>query len=172
MRRTLALALGLTMLPMGAHGQVEVGLDAGLALQTGFEVRSSVTTISVPTGHVRIAFAGGETISIETLLSFDRFSSDGSAFSVLSLLPGVNFSFGDGGGYVRGEVGVQRASNGNASQSQYAVGAAVGVKRPLGDSGALLRIEGGFDRWLEDADAGVEGFNQVRALFGVSAVIG
>lgn len=171
MKRVLPVVLGLLLVPGAALAQVEVGLDAGLIVRTP-DVGDNVTSISIPTGSARVGFGAGEMLSIETLLSFDRLSSGGSSFSVLQLMPGVNLSVGEAGLYVRGEVGVQRVSDETDSESQYGVGAAVGLKKPIGDGSAIFRVEGGFDKWLEDADNFIQGFNQIRVLIGFSAVIG
>lgn len=173
MKRAALLLVSLLLVPVGAAGQVEVGFDAGVIFDTGFEFSENVTTFSIPTGSVRLGFGAGDALTVETLFNVSRVSSDGESFTALGIVPGVNYTLGDGGFYLRGEAGLMRASIssdfGDGSQTQYTLGAAAGVKRAIGDGPVSFRFEGGFGKWLEDEDEGLEGFNRIRLLFGLSA---
>lgn len=172
MRRFMAMAVGaLLLIPAAAQGQVEIGLDAGLTLDNGFDTQDDITTFSVPQMNARIGFPAGEGLSIETLFGLNRQSSDGNSVTLLTLLPGLNYQLNEKV-YLRGELGLQRVSFESGSVSQLGFGAAVGTKQALGDSPVMWRLEGGLTRWSEDSDPpGNEAFNRIRLLFGISAPI-
>lgn len=90
---------------------------------------------------------------------------------MLGFVPGINILLGESGGYLRGEGAVNRVSAGGESQSQYGFGGAIGVRMPVDDA-VFVRLEGGFDRWLEDQDNFLEAHNEFRILVGVSALVG
>lgn len=76
---------------------------------------------------------------------------------------------------MRGEAGLSRFSfddgvNPSASGTQYIFGAAVGMRRALG-TGALLRLEAGVDKALENTGDGIPSSLDMHATIGVSAVI-
>ncbi|MDT8341681.1 MAG: hypothetical protein RQ751_09240 [Longimicrobiales bacterium] len=108
MRRTLILTLALFLAPVSSQAQVEVGLDWGVTVDAGFEFDESITTISLPVPSLRLGIPANDQISVETLLRFDRISSDGDSFSNFSLIPGVNVMVGEDGFYLRGEGGFSR----------------------------------------------------------------
>lgn len=172
MKRFIAAGLGMLLAaPLTVHAQVEVGVDAGLVLNTGFETSENVTQISIPASRARVGFPLGDLVTLETLLGFQRVSSDGEAASGLNLLPGINVRLGDSGGYLRGEVALSRAAFGGESETQYGFGGAIGVRMPVDDA-VFVRLEGGFDRWLEDQDNLQEAYNELRITLGVSAIVG
>jgi hypothetical protein len=171
MRSILAGLCLLVAAPVAVHAQVEVGVDGGLVFNTGFETSDNVTQISIPTGRARVGFPMGELLTLETLLGFQRVSLGGESGSALNLLPGMNVRLGDGGGYLRGEVAVARASFGGESETQWGFGGAVGVRMQVDDA-VFFRLEGGFDRWLEDQDSFQEAYNEIRITVGVSAIVG
>jgi len=170
-RSILAGLFSLLAVPAVVHAQLEVGVDAGLTLHTGFENSDNVTQISIPTGRARVGVPAGDLLSFEALLGFQRVSSGGESGSALNFLPGINLRLGDAGSYLRGEVAVTRASYGGDSQTQYGFGGAVGVRMPVDDA-VFFRLEGGFDRWLEDQDNLQEAYNEFRITVGVSALVG
>ena len=94
MKRPILLALLLLVAPSAARAQLEVGLDAGFVLHTGFESSDDVTRISIPTGWGRLGLPLGDLLGFETLLGFDRISSGDSSASQLSFLPGLNVWLG------------------------------------------------------------------------------
>ena len=108
------LLAALLVTPVGLAAQVEIGVDAGYVLDAFDEVEDQFgsftpddqTTIAFPTPWLRVAFGASEAISVETMASLTRFSSDGDAITTILLLPGVNVALGDGGFYVRGEAGL------------------------------------------------------------------
>jgi len=175
MKRSMLFAMGLLLVPVAAHGQLEIGLDAGMSLNTGFEVGESETAFSIPTGYARVGVPAGNALSIEALLGFDYFSSGDNSVNQITFVPGANFSFGTGGGYVRGEAAVTRVGSDNGttsnSSSQFGLGAAAGLKKAIAGGPVSYRLEAGFLRWLENADDGREAFNQLRVLFGISAAV-
>jgi hypothetical protein len=172
MKRPILLALLLLVAPSAARAQLEVGLDAGFVLHTGFESSDDVTRISIPTGWGRLGLPLGDLLGFETLLGFNRISSGDSSASQLSFLPGVNVWLGDDGAYLRGEVAMTRTAFDGESQSQYGFGGAVGLKKDIDGGPVSFRLEGGFVRWLEDQDNFQEAFNQIRILVGISAAVG
>lgn len=172
MKRSILACLCLLIAPAAAQAQLEVGVDAGLTLRTGFEASENVSQLSIPASRARLGVPVGEMLSIEALLGFQRLSSGGESTSVLSFLPGINILLGESGGYLRGEVALNRgSSSGGGSRSQYGFGGAVGVRMPVDDA-VFVRLEGGFDRWLEDQDNALEAYNEFRILVGVSALVG
>lgn len=173
MMRTLLIALSalsLLVAPAQVGAQVEVGLDAGLSNNFGFSIDGNdldqrLTEISIPSPTLRLGVHVGERGIVETLLSFRRLSDGDSDLTVITLLPGYNFAFGESGGYARVEGGLSRVDE----ATQFALGAAVGVKRAIGDGPVSWRLEAGFDRWLENSDEFEPSYNSIRVLFGVSA---
>lgn len=173
MKAFALIMFGLFVFPSMAQGQVEFGLDAGLFVESlDVDNADNLTTFSVPVPLVRVGFAAGDMFSVETLLSFQSISDGDDTVTLLTLLPGANLALGDGGFYVRAEAGLVRVGDGTDSETQYAVGAAAGLKRPIGDGAASFRLEGGFDKWLEDEENFIVGSNEFRALFGMSVVVG
>ncbi len=172
MKRAILLAVLLLVAPSAARAQLEVGLDAGFVLHTGYENSDNVTQLSIPTGWGRVGLPLGGVLDFETLLGFNRIGSGGSSASQLTFLPGLNFLLGDDGAYLRGEVAVTRTAFDGESQSQFGFGGAVGLKKAIDDGPVSFRLEGAFVRWLEDQDTFQEAFNQIRILVGISARVG
>lgn len=177
MKRVFVLALGLLFAPALISAQVEVGVDGGLAITSydspsGFDIDSQMD-ISLPMSTVRVGFAAGEQLLVDSFLGFTRTSQGDNSYSSLVLMPGVNFLLGEQF-YVRGEAGLMRMSSDNGTTSnsatQYAFGGAAGLRMPLGDA-ALFRVEGGVDKWLENQDDGLLGSWQIRGLVGISAIV-
>ena len=171
MKRSILAGLCLLIAPATAQAQLEVGVDAGLTLHTGFENSDNLNQLSIPAPRARLGVPLGDLLSLEGLLGFQRLSSGGESASTLSFLPGVNILLGESGGYLRGEVAINRVAAGGESQSQYGFGGAIGVRMPVDDA-VFVRLEGGFDRWLEDQDNFLEAYNEIRILVGVSAMVG
>ncbi len=173
MKRTLVLALGLMVVPALASAQVELGLDAGLFYSDTQGAADAAIGLQVPFSGARVGFAAGERLIVETRLSFDWFKQGGASGSGLVLVPGMNYLVNDQL-YVRGEAGLSRDAfdpgTGGGSQTQYIFGGAVGMRRPLGP--ALLRLEAGVDKALENTDDGIPSSTEVHVSVGVSAVIG
>lgn len=173
MKRALLLALGLLAAPTLASAQVEVGLDAGLTFEKITDVDDAAISIGIPLSGARVGFAAGDQLIVETRLGFDWGKQGDTSATSLGLVPGVNFLFGDGM-YARGEAGLSYASfdtgTVDASSTQYMFGAAVGMRRSLGQ-GALLRLEAGLDRLLENEDDGIPSSWLFGVAVGVSAVI-
>jgi len=173
MKRGILLALGLFAVPALASAQVEVGLDAGFQYEKADGADDAQTGIGVPLSGARVGFAAGEQVIIETRLGFDWAKEGDYSATSLGLLPGVNVLFGDGM-YVRGQAGLQYVSidfgNGSESATQYAFGAGLGMRRMVTD-GALVRLELGVDKALENEDDGLPSSWRVGLIVGVSAVL-
>jgi hypothetical protein len=173
MKRALLLALGLLAAPMVASAQVEIGLDAGLTFEKITDVDDAAIGIGLPLSGARVGFAAGDQLIVETRLGFGWEKQGDASATSLDLMPGVNFLFGEGL-YVRGEAGLSYFSfdtgTSDGSSTQYVFGAGVGMRRSLG-GGALLRLEAGVDRLLENEDDGIPSSWLIGATVGVSAVI-
>lgn len=173
MKRALLLTLALLGVPAVTAAQVELGVDAGLSLESIDGQDDDVTTFSIPTSAVRVGFGAGESLIVETLVGLNRRSSGDFSGTSIRLIPGVNFPVGDQL-YVRGEVGLQRTSfsfNGeDESETQYVIGGAAGMRIPASDN-VLFRLEFGLDRWLENADEGLPTITEFRLVAGISAVV-
>lgn len=181
MKKTFVLALGLLVVPQMVSAQVEIGLDAGFGIaMPDADGAESITRFGVPTGgfvpfasppQVRVGFAAGETLLVESIVGFNYFSSDGESINTLLLMPGVNFLVGPQF-YVRGEAGLMRLGSDDDSTTRYGFGAAGGLRRPLGGGAAVLRGEVGVDKWLETEEGFDDGALDIHATIGISAVIG
>jgi len=173
MKRALLLALGLLVAPSVASAQLEVGLDAGLTYEKVQDEDDAAIGIGLPLSGARLGFAGGEQIIVETRLDFGWDKQGDESSTSLALLPGVNFLFGENM-YVRGEVGLSYFSFDNGvvdgSFTQYIFGGAVGMRRPVGE-GALVRLEAGVDRLLENSDDFQPASWLIGLTVGVSAIV-
>jgi hypothetical protein len=177
MRWFVAITIALFVFPMAVNGQVELGLDMGFTLQAFDEPEGftgeidNLNTIQIPVPAVRVGFSAGGIASVEALATLESVGDGDDRLTLIRLLPGVNVGLGEGGFYVRGEGGLVFLDDGNDSETQFALGVAAGIKRAI-PGGANLRVEGGFDKWFEDADAGLLGTNEFRLLVGFGFVIG
>lgn len=162
MKGILLLSACLLLAPAAARAQFELGMDGAFTVSTGSG--DAVVRLSVPTAMARIGFPG-DSFDFETLVSLNFVHSDGS-LTFLQLGPGVNFPFGEGDMYVRGEAQIAFAAGGGDSDTQLALGAAVGTKKQIGASDVSYRLEAGYDRWIDLK------LNEFRALAGLSVVIG
>jgi hypothetical protein len=174
MKRILVLTLGLLVAPAVVSAQVEIGLDAGLSIEMISDVDDNFIGFAIPSSGMRVGFMAGEQIIVETRLGVDYLKFGDTSGSSVDIAPGINFLVNDQF-YVRGEAGLSRSSfddgTGSVSSTQYLFGGAVGIRRPLGD-GAVLRLEGGVDRWLENSDDFIPASTEIRLGVGVSAVVG
>ncbi len=176
MRRALLIALGVLAMPALAQAQVEIGVDAGLGIQSVKDADKQIS-FDVPNADMRLGFASGESIIVETILGASYYKVGDYKQSWVDLTPGVNFLFSPSA-YVRGEAGLMyyKTDNGTTSDSstQFQLGAAVGTRKMMGE-GTVLRFEAGVDRALEKKDSGVVTIPaswNFRLLVGVSAVLG
>jgi hypothetical protein len=174
MKKIFVLALGLLVVPQLVSAQLEVGLDGGFTYSKIDDIDDSFTEFSAPTSYLRLGFMGGESLIIETALGLDWASFGDFSSTSVAIVPGVNFMVTPQV-YVRGEAGLlyEKEDNGitDSSSTQYLFGGGVGMRRALGE-GALLRLEAGVDRLLENTDEGIPASWDIRALVGISAVIG
>ena len=165
----------LALLPATASAQLEVGIEAGLSINT-FDGPDNLTGISIPTSPARLGVEAAENLMIEMLFNVARVSQGESSNSVLTLIPGLNFALGESGAYARGEVAIQRAAfdtgGSDGSRTQFGLGGAIGLKKPIEGSPVFYRLEAGFDRWLENEDDQLAAFNAIRFLFGLTMVVG
>ena len=173
MKRIMVLTLGLLVGPALVSAQVEIGIDAGFSFESISGVDDNVIGFGLPTSGMRLGFMAGEQIIVETRMGADYFKFGDNSGTDIDIVPGINFLVNDQF-YVRGEAGLTRSSfddgTGSVSSTQYLFGGAVGIRRPLGE-GAVLRIEGGVDRWLENSDDFIPASTEVRVGIGVSAVV-
>jgi len=176
MKRMLVLALGLLVAPQVASAQVELGLDFfGLNYSKDDGADDATIGFGVPQSGLRVGFNAGPQILIETRLEFDWDKQGDVSGRSLMLLPGINYMVNDQL-YVRGNIGLANSSfdpgtGTSFSSTQIIFGGAVGTRRPLG-SGAVLRVEGGVDQWMEDEDAGQPKALDIHGEVGISAIIG
>ena len=177
MKRTFLLALGLLIVPAALVAQVEVGLDVFGITYTDVDGAADANIgISLPASGARLGFTASPQVIIETRVEADWDKQGDASSSTIFIVPGVNFLVTPQV-YLRGEVGLLRVSGDNgtisASGTQYLFGGAVGMRRPLGGSGALLRLEGGVAMGLENLDGDIP-FPKttiIHASVGVSAVV-
>lgn len=196
---SILLCFGLLLLPNPGAAQdhpVEFGLDAGVSFMSwDGEGDDSNTIIGIPaiTGlgvaAIRMGFFVTPRVSIEPAFSFARASSEGSSSTLFTLFPSVLYHFKDmdrialpyvrlGGGLIY--YGSSYSYDGDSesdSETQFGLGGGVGVKIPFAET-AFVRLEGGFDKWLEKGDPDdyenydyTEGFKIFRLSIGISAII-
>jgi len=182
MKKNFAIALGLLVMPQAVSAQLEIGLDAGFGIaMPDADGADNITRFGVPAGgfvplasppQVRLGFAAGETLLVESLVGFNYLSSGDDSINTLLLMPGVNFLVGPQF-YVRGEAGLVRFSpSGADAETRYGFGAGAGLRRPLAGGNAILRVEVAADKWLESEEGFDDGVLDIRAIIGISAVIG
>jgi Outer membrane protein beta-barrel domain len=174
MKRALLIALAALAMPALAQAQAEVGLDAGLGVTKISNVSDKPVSFDVPRSGLRVGFAGGESVIVETMFDFGWNKFGSAKQTSLDLVPGVNFLLNPQV-YVRGEAGLSYVKNSNtgtsSSQTQYLFGAAVGTRKMMGE-GAILRLEAGVDRGLENTNDGIPAMWNFRAIVGISAKVG
>lgn len=174
MKRVFVLALALLFAPAVVSAQVEIGLDAGLNINKVDDANDTGFGFHVPTMGARVGFMAGESAVVETILSFGYDKLGDNSSTSIDLIPGLNFLVGEQF-YVRGEAGLSYAKFDNgttsASATQYLFGAGAGIRQTLGDA-ALLRLEAGIDRLLENTDDGIPASWNFRVVVGVSAIAG
>jgi hypothetical protein len=174
MKRVLVLALGLLFVPALVSAQLEVGVDAGLSFESIDDFDDSAFDIDIPTSGIRLGFAAGETLIVETLLDFGYGSFGDLSATSLALVPGVNFLLGEQF-YVRGEAGLLYSSfddgTSDDSATQYLFGGAAGLRNEINDN-VIFRLEGGVDRLLENEDEFIPASWVIRVVAGISGVIG
>lgn len=164
MRRILLLSAICVLAPAAADAQVEIGIEAGIQLDDR-PVADNLFRLNVPRAMARIGFPR-EALTFESLFSFDIVDGGGSTLTFLNIIPGLNFPFGDQGAYVRGEVPMQLVSGGGDTETEFGLGAAIGIKKAIDDGPVSTRFEFGYDR-LFDAE-----INSFRILFGLGVLVG
>lgn len=174
MKRTFVLALGLLAVPALVVAQMEIGLDGGFSYSDVDGATDATIGFSAPVSGMRVGFAAGESLIVETLLGLDWQKEGDASGSAIGIVPGVNFMINDQV-YLRGEAGLARAgfddgAGNSGSLTQYLFGAGIGMRRALGE-GALLRLEAAVDKALENTDDGIPSSLDIRIGVGVSAVI-
>lgn len=173
MKRALLFVLTLLFVPMAAVAQVEIGVDAGLSLESVDDAADDITSISIPNGELRVGFAAGEMIIVESRLGLSYSSVGDFSLTQFGLVPGVNVLLGDRF-YARGEGGLMyvKGDDGTESDSatQYLLGAAGGLRIPMTEN-VLFRAELGADRWFENQDDFMPASWEFRIAAGVSAVV-
>ena len=176
MKKTIVLALGLTVVPQLAAAQVEIGLDFfGLGYADTDGAADAQISVGIPESGLRLGFSAGPQLLIETRLEFDWDKEGDTSGRSLLLLPGVNYLLNEQI-YLRANVGLANFSvdvspTVTVSGTQYIFGGGVGMRRPLGD-GAVLRLEAGADQWMENTDDGIPSSLDIHGTVGVSAIVG
>lgn len=172
MKRVFVLALALLFAPAVVSAQVEIGLDAGFNINKVDDADDTGFNFDIPTMGARVGFMAGESAVVETMLAFDYGKLGDVSGTDLLLVPGLNYLVGEQF-YVRGEAGLSysKFDDGTTSTSstQYLFGAGAGIRQTLGDA-ALLRLEAGIDRLLENTDDAIPASWNFRLVVGVSAV--
>lgn len=173
MKRSFVLALGLVVIPSLAAAQVEIGIDAGLSVESIDDVDDNITSFSIPTTGLRVGFGAGEMVIVESRLALEYASQGDFSLTALGLVPGVNVLLGEQF-YLRGEAGLLYLSEDDSgtsdSATQYVLGGAAGLRMPLVDN-VIFRAEAGVDRWLENTDELIPASWEFRVVAGLSAVI-
>lgn len=178
MRRLAGVLIAFFLFPVVVQGQVELGIDAGFFVESfddAFGDADNLTSLSVPVPMLRVGVPVSDMVSVEGLVGLEWISEGDDSFTILMVMPGANVSLGESGVYVRGEAGVLRLSSGGTfdeSVTQFAAGAAVGIKQAIRDGPASFRLEAGFDRWFEKEEDGLAASNEFRGLVGLSVLIG
>jgi hypothetical protein len=176
MKRTFVLALGLLVAPQMASAQVELGLDFfGLNYSKVDGDDDASISVGIPESGLRVGFNAGPQMIIETRMEFDWDKHGDESGRNLILVPGLNYLVNDQV-YVRGNIGLANFSfdpgtGTSVSGTQYIFGGAVGIRRALG-SGAVLRVEGGADQWLENQDDFLPSELDIHGSVGISAIVG
>jgi hypothetical protein len=172
MKRSIVLTLGLLAIPTFATAQVEIGIDAGLSIESIDDVDDNVTSFSIPSG-VRLGFGAGESVLVESRVAFERRSQGDVSITALGFVPGINFLVGEQL-YLRGEAGLSYlkldSGTDDGSVTQYMLGGAAGLRIPVRDN-VLFRPELGVVRFLENTDDGIPANWEFRLQAGISAVI-
>jgi len=175
-KNPLVLAVGLLVTPQVVSAQgVELGLDFfGLSYSDTDGAADASIGVGIPESGLRVGFHAGPRMIIETRLEFDWDKEGDSSARSLMLLPGVNYLVNEQV-YVRGNIGLANFTFDtgviDGSGTQYIFGAAAGIRRALG-SGAVLRVEGGVDQWMENEDDGLPKILDIHGSVGVSAIVG
>ena len=185
------------LLPPSGSAQekpVEFGIDAGAHFVSfDGEDGDSYTLMGVPAfsnfgmATVRTGFFLSPRLSIEPALSFARLSDDDSSSTLINLFPSVLYHFQDfdrialpyvrvGGGLIHQRHSHDyEGSSDSESETQFGLGGGAGVKIPFSEV-AYLRLEAGFEKWLEKGDADdyedyAEGYRVIKLSVGISAII-
>ena len=173
MRAFAAVLAGLFVLPVCAQAQLELGFDAGIYVEAlDVTDADNITTVSVPVPMARVGYMATDMIGVEVLATLQRISSGESSFTELMLLPGVIVALGESGFYARGEGGFLRLSDEDDSETQYAAGIGLGVKKSIEGGPASVRVEAAYDKWFEDEEAFIPGSDEFRFLVGLSVLVG
>jgi hypothetical protein len=165
-RSGLALvALALLGGPLAAQNPVELGIDGGFTFRLN---DPSGVVAQFPTGHFRVAFPAGSKLAVEPRFSFNyiKFSGVDAVYTMTADL-GLMFHFKSAGAgsrpYLRPFAGIDLIGGGGSTDSQFHLGAGIGVKLPMKTDRMALRLEGGLSKGLEDG-----GTTGVFALIGLS----
>jgi hypothetical protein len=174
MRRILVLAFGLMMAPQMVSAQLELGVDFfGVTYSDVDGAADANIGVALPLSGLRVGFAAGEGMTIETRMEFAWDKQGDASSRDLMLLPGLNYMINDQI-YVRGEAGLSNFSfdpgtGTSTSGTQYMFGAAIGTRRPLGMG--VLRLEAGALKALENTDDGIPSWLDIGASAGFSVVV-
>jgi hypothetical protein len=162
------------LIPAMASAQVELGLDFfGITYSDVDGASDAEIGVSLPLSGMRVAFAAGENMMIETRTEIDWSKQGDATNREITLMPGLNYMVNEQV-YVRGEAGLNNFSfdpgtGTSFSGTQYMFGGAVGMRRAFGMG--VLRLEAGAVKALENTDDGIPAWLDITAGVGVSVVV-
>lgn len=176
MRYAVLALISFFALVNQAFGQgrpVELGLDAGFEIQltdavNGFDT-DNVTVIAVPAQRFRVGFFVSDAVSIEPAVGFAYVNFSDESLTELSAALAILYHFTSDPDRPRFYLGIGGGLDlidvGDASDTQFGIGGALGVKLPVGDQFAV-RLEADYVRGFESDDR--LGTHNLAALVGFS----
>lgn len=165
-----ALAAAVLALPSSGSAQgrpVELGIDAGGTLDLS---AGNAVVIGIPVQDFRAGFFISDAVSVEPRVALNYLDGDGGDAIVTvaaQLGPMIHFSpeRGRAQGYVRPFGGLNFLKVGGESDTQFALGGALGVKLPIAERLAT-RLEASFTHGFETSNFG--GGNAIGLTVGLS----
>ena len=138
---------------------LEAGTYVGLSIAKATGDSESMTTFGIPTGTLYLALFPTDQFFIEPEIGLTRMSSGGSSSTMLNLnlwLDVAPASVGANSVYLGAAPALHRWSYGGSgtsggSESQWGIAGRVGY-RILASEGFAVRIEAGYEHWLEKDD--------------------
>jgi len=171
LKRCCAAAAAVVVLlvsPARAQGRpVELGIDAGGSLDLS---AGNTVVVGLPVQDFRAGFYLSDRVSVEPRLALNYLDGDGGDAIVagtVQLGPVLHFTPDRGRAqpYVRPYGGLNFVKVGGESDTQFALGGALGVKVPVGERLAT-RIEGSFTHGFDSGRS--SGGNALGLTIGLS----
>lgn len=167
-------AVALLAFAQPAVAQVELGLDAGLSISSidsDFDT-DNIFEASIPIQRVRAGFFLSPKIEIEPAVSLTIIDAGDETLTVALLATDLLIHFGEDTEVSRFFVAVGPSlaiiDVGDFSETQFALGADIGVKTPASNQ-LLFRIAAGYTRWFETDDSFA--VNEFGLSFGFSFML-